>query len=224
MALKKNMSLTRIRSFLGEELKEQILLEIAPILHIGQEQGGYFGSSRQILCFIDFLGSLYVGYDEKKDSKFIKSEGKKRLISKPGQAIMFIKDFMGEKIDQFYKINGEVLYKMYRNGLVHLYQPKSFRRQNGNELRWFAYKGPREKHLEKTEENGKIIEIKDVRHVAIIPHPEKSHVEYLAVSVNCLYYDLIQAIDIYLAMLEQDKALQAKFISTANAICDLEKL
>ncbi len=222
MALEKNMSLARIKSFLSEELKEQILLEIAPILHLGQDQGGYFGSSRQILCYIDFLGALYAGYDENTDKDF-KKDGRRR-ISTPKNVIDFIEDFMGEKIDPFYKINGGVLYKMYRHGLVHLYQPKSFKQINGRELRWFAYKGPREKHIEEIKIDGRIVEFKDVRHVAIIPHPEKPNIEYLAASVNCLYYDLIQIIDIYLAVLEQDKGLQAKLISAANAICELENL
>lgn len=212
MALDKNMSLVRMKSFLGEEVKEQILLEIAPILHIGQDQGGYFGPSRQILCFIDFLSALYDGYAGK---------GK---ISTSDKAINFIKDLMGEKIDPYYKVNGELLYKMYRHGLVHLYQPKSFKQKNGKELRWFAYKGSREKHVEEIKIDGRTVEFNDVRHVAIVPHPEKPNIEYLAVSVNCLYYDLIQSIDIYLVMLEQDKALQAKLISAANAIWEPEIL
>lgn len=214
MALDRNISLARMISFLNEEVKEQILLEIAPILHIGQEQGGYFGSSRQILCFIDFLGSLYKGYDETQDPDFKKSKGKRRKISYSSNAVKFIEDVMGEKIDPYYKLNGEKLFRMYRHGLVHLYQPKTLLLHNGNELVWFVYKGSREKHDEMIDG----IKYSEVRHMGIIPHPKKKKVECLTISINCLYYDLIQAIDIYLTILKQDKTLQAKFISTANAI------
>lgn len=224
MALDRNMSLARMKSFLGEEVKEQILLEIAPILHTGQDQGGYFGSSRQILCYIDFLGALYFGYDEKGDQEFKRSKGKRRKISYPDNVTRFIKEFMGINIDPLYKVNGELLYKMYRHGLVHLYQPKSFMQKNGKELRWFAYKGAREKHIEEIKIDGRVLKFQDVRHVGIVPHPEKNNIEYLAISVNCLYYDLIQTIDIYLVMLEKDKDLQAKLITAANAINDLEIL
>ncbi len=219
MAIDKNMSLARMKSFLGEELKEQILLEIAPILHIGQDQGGYFGASRQILCFIDFLGTLYSGYDEKLDKKFKNSKGKIREISTSDQSIKFIKEVMGEKIDPYYKLNGEVLYKMYRHGLVHLYQPKSFLQQDGRALFWLAYKGLRENATVRIGQ----IEVSGIRHVGKISGPDDKS-EYLAISINSLYYDLIQAIDLYLVMLEQDKSLQAKLVSAANAISELEIL
>jgi len=215
MALKKNMGFAEMKNFLNEELKEQILLEITPILHIGKKQGGYFGVSRQILCLIEFLSALYFGYDEKKDKRFKESNYKERRISNSEKAIKFIKELMGEKVDPFYKLNGKVLFKMYRHGLVHLYQPKTFLRRNKKELKWLAYKGAREKHVEKI--NGLKF---DVRHVAIIPHPSNKNIEYLAVSINCLYYDLVQVIDIYTNLLEQDKKLQANWISAANAISE----
>lgn len=220
MALDQNMSLERMRSFLKEELKEQILLEIAPILHVGQGQGGYFGPSRQILCFVDFLGALYHGYDEKKDKKYLSGKSKRREISKGEFAVEFIKDLMGEKIDQNYRLEGETLYNMYRHGLVHLYQPKSFLQSNGRVLTWIAYKGPRvEAHVSvgNTSASG-------VVHMRIITHPENANWDCLAISVNCLYYDLIQAIDIYMEMLERDKTLQEKFKLTANAISEFERL
>ena len=170
------------------------------------------------MCFIVFLGALYSGYDETNDREFKKSKRKRRKISYSEHVIKFITEVMGEKIDPFYKLNGDKLYKMYRHGLVHLYQPKSFLQPNGKELKWFAYKGSREQYAEVV--NG--VSFSNVRHVGIILHPEKKNIEYLAVSINCLYYDLIQVIDIYVSMLEQDKTLQTNFISTTNAICELE--
>jgi len=220
MALENNMSLVRIRSFLKEELKEQILLEIAPILHIGQSQGGYFGPSRQILCFVDFLGALYHGYDEKEDKKYLSRKSKTRTISKPEHAVEFLKNIFGEKIDPNYRLEGETLFKMYRHGLVHLYQPKSFLQSNGRNLSWITYKGPRVGAYVRVGNT----HVSGVGHMCLITHPEYENWDYLAISINCLYYDLIQAIDIYMGMIEQDVTLQEKFRLTANAISEFEKL
>lgn len=220
MALENNMSLERMRSFLKEELKEQILLEIAPILHIGQNQGGYFGPSRQILCFVEFLGALYHGYDEKDDKNFLSGRSKRRTISKENYAVDFLQDIFGRKIDSNYRLNGEKLFKMYRHGLVHLYQPKSFLQSNGRGLTWIAYKGSRvNAHVGVGNTS-----VSGVTHMCIITHPEHKNWDRLAISVNCLYYDLIQGIDIYMEMLEQDVALQKKFRLTANAISEFEKI
>jgi len=208
MALEKNMSLARMKSFLNEELKEQILLEVAPILHLGQAQGGYFGVTRHILCFIDFLGALYSGYR-------VENFKEREDIAMSKKAIKFITEIMGD-IDTYYKLNGRLFYEMYRHGLVHLYQPKMFLQSNGKELHWLVYKGPREAALVK--------EVSGVRHIGIVASPSNQNVEYLPVSINCLYYDLIQAIDLYVSLLEKDKTLQQKFISAINVICELEKI
>lgn len=81
MALEKNMSFSQMESFLNEELKEQILYEIAPILHLGYSPGGYFGVTRQIVCMIDFLGALYSGFDPTKDFYDVKrKKGKKNCL------------------------------------------------------------------------------------------------------------------------------------------------
>ena len=220
MALNNNMSLEHMRSFLNEELKEQILLEIAPILHIGQSQGGYFGPSRQILCLVEFLGALYHGYDEKEDGNFLSGRSKSRTISKEDYPIEFLKNIFGKRIDINYELNGEKLFKMYRHGLVHLYQPKSFVQPNNRGLTWIAYKGPRVDAHVLVGNTG----VPGITHMTIIRHPEENNCDCLAISVNCLYYDLIHSIDIYMEMLEQDRDLQHKFMLTANAISEFEKL
>ena len=139
MALNKDMKLWDMKRFLHEELKEQILLEIAPILHVGIPQGGYFGVTRQILCLVEFLGTLYCGYDKKRDGKD---------IAQTWKAEKFIKEVMGKDFDKNYEANGELMYTMYRHGLVHLYQPKTLKLKDGTELRWMAYKGGRDEHEE----------------------------------------------------------------------------
>jgi hypothetical protein len=220
MAITHNMNLEEMKSFLDNELKEQILLEIAPILYVGLGPGGYFGVCRQVLCLLDFLSTLYFGYDESKDKKYKQSKGLRREISLTENAINFIRLVMGEKIDPYYRLNGDKLYKMYRHGLVHLYQPKTFKLVNGQILSWLAYKGPRERA--NVELDGVICS--GVRHLREITHPKDPNRLLLAISINCLYHDLLSVIDIYASMLASDKNLQANWISAANAISEFENL
>src|SRR6185437_301987 len=137
MALDKNMSYSQMKRFLSEELKEQILLEVSPILHLGQEQGGYFGVTRHILCFVDFLGALYSGYKTENLKE-------KEDVAMTRKAVRFITEVM-KNVDEYYEVNGFRFYDMYRHRLVHLYQPKVFlQKSNGRQLQWLVYKGPRE--------------------------------------------------------------------------------
>ena len=210
MALHKDMKLCEMKQFLQEEVKEQILLEIAPILHIGISQGGYFGVTRQILCLVDFLGALYSGYNGEVDKK----TGRK-VISKAEKAIKFIEDVFGDK-DTNYKTNGKYLYLMYRHGLVHLYQPKELELKDGKKLSWLAYKGARE--------GATVLEVQNVRHMEISQNPHDPNIKYLTIWITSLYYDLITAMDLYTKKLENDKDSQNKWITTANAICEPEKV
>lgn len=195
MALDKNMSVAKIKSFLSEEVKEQIFLEVAPILYIGQEAGGYFGVTRQVLCYVDFLGATYCGFNRRKD----------RDISMSWKAEKFIHDILG-LIDRRYKKNGNKLYEMYRHGLVHLYQPKSLiqvRRQK-RKLSWLVYKGGRDWHDEEINDSRRKFKVK-VRHMEIIIDPRNTKKDLLAISITCLYKDLLTAIDLYSKRIEQDK-------------------
>lgn len=209
MALHKDMKLWEMRQFLQEEVKEQILLEIAPILHVGIAQGGYFGVTRQILCLVDFLGALYSGYNGE-----IYKKTERKLISKSVKSIKFIDEIMREN-DPNYKNNGKYLCLMYRHGLVHLYQPKEIELKDGKKLSWLAYKGPRE--------GAKVLEVQNVRHMGVSQSPQDSNIKFLTISITCLYYDLITAVDLYIKRLELDKNLQTNWISTANAISEPDK-
>lgn len=211
MALTKDMKLFEMKRFLQEELKEQILLEIAPILHVGIPQGGYFGVTRQILCLVEFLGTLYCGYDKKRDGKD---------IAQTWKAEKFIKEIMGKEIDEYYGTNGDLMYAMYRHGLVHLYQPKTLKLKDGIELRWMAYKGARDEH----EEFIAGLKFTNVRHLGKVKHPNEEGIYYLAVSITCLYYDLIAAVDLYSKLLEGSEDFQNKWISVANVISEPESI
>jgi len=216
MALTKNMSLQQIKSFLENELKEQIFLEVAPILYIGQESGGYFGVTRQILCLVNFLGALYYGYspDEKK---------KKSDIGPSWKALEFMKNIMSD-VDPIYKSKeAEYFYEMYRHGLIHLYQPKTLKLKGRRKLNWFLYKGGRNSHTETiNDEYGNRFKIPNVSHLRVLTYsfggnPNK---DFLSISITCLYKDLLTSIDIFYNKIEKDKVLLKHWRQTANAISE----
>lgn len=215
MALSKNMELWQIQSFLENEVKEQIFLEISPILYIGQEVGGYFGVTRHILCFFDFLSALYSGYDGKD-----KYRNGAMKISKSTNVKQFMDEVLG-KIDPIYKENGKYLYAMYRHGLVHLYQPRTIKLKNGRLLKWAAYKGGRER-VKEVFKSDKEIFTAEIKHLGIITDPRDSSSDLLTVSINCLYKDLLSVIDLYKSLLEQDRNLVDRWQSTANFITEPE--
>lgn len=219
MALKKNMELWQIKEFLEEEVKEQIFLETAPLLYTGQEVGGYFGVTRQVLCFIDFFGALFSGYNGKDKYK----NGAKK-ISTSKKAIIFITEVLGE-IDPKYKENGKYLYAIYRHGLVHLYQPRTVKQKNGRIIIWAPYKGPRERANLTIKTDKGDFSISDVRHLQLVTDPRDKQYDLLPVSILCLYKDLLTAIDKYYELLKEDrnKNLLKNWQSTANAILEPEE-
>jgi len=220
MALTKDMELWQIKSFLEEEVKEQVFLEIAPLLYIGQEVGGYFGVTRQILCLIDFFGALFSGYNGKD-----KYPNGAKKISTPQKTITFISEVLG-KIDSKYKENGKYLYAMYRHGLVHLYQPRAIKQKNGRILKWAAYKGARERAEILFQTNDKEFKITDVRHLGISTNPSDKKSDFLTISITCFYKDFLTAIDNYYKLIEEsDETLDLfkKWRQTANAITEAEE-
>ncbi|OGK25355.1 hypothetical protein A3D76_04795 [Candidatus Roizmanbacteria bacterium RIFCSPHIGHO2_02_FULL_37_9b] len=224
MALVKDMKIWQIKDFLENELKEQIFLEIAPILYIGQTTGGYFGVTRHILCLVDFLGALYCGYmDEEKKEDF--KRYKKMIISKSSKVEKFIREFLGdEEIDSNYKKNGNIFYKMYRHGLVHLYQPKTLKQKNGREVIWAIYKGPRQRAtIQFKADKGEYI-INNVRHLDIVSNPALSNSDILTISITCLYKDLLTVIDKFNLAIEKDASLVKNWQSASNAIIEAEEI
>lgn len=222
MALQNNMELFQIKSFLEDEVKEQIFLEIAPILYIGQSVGGYFGVTRQILCFVDFLGALYCGYSEKEKKEDIKKY-KRVLISKTEKVEKFIIEFLGTEIDSKYSEHGKVFYQMYRHGLVHLYQPKTIKQKNGRILKWAIYKGGRECHPEGFDTQGGKFTIPNARHLDIVVDPRDKKDDLMTISITCLYKDLLTAIDKFYSKIEKNGNNEiGKWRETANAILESE--
>lgn len=200
--------------FIDNELIPQTKLEIGNWIKPKKKQGGYFVVVRQILCMTDFLGAVYSGYplSERRDDK------KGRRIATSEKAIKFITTFF-EPSNTYKKEVVVKLHDMYRNGLVHLYQPKILKLNSRSKLLWFFYKGKR--HVDKIEldkDQGKVI-FEDVNHLQIICNDPNKTKYYLAVSVNCLYEDFEKATQKYRDKLNNTKYLQRNWRTTVNAIC-----
>jgi hypothetical protein len=191
MPLKPNMTLQEAEEFLKGDLKQSIKNDIHPILQLDKEEGGYFGVPRSVLCYVDFLATLYVG--------------------RGGEAVHFLKDVMAS-VDPLYAVNGELLYRMYRHGTVHRYQPNELKQQQtGKTLSWLPYKGDREAW---TIADRRALKL---RHMQPIKGNDQS--DWLPVSINCLYDDLRATIDEFCARLDADTTLLTKWNKAAVALC-----
>ncbi len=215
MALKRNMTRDEIVKFIDSELIPQARLEIENWIKPRKKQGGYFVTTRQILCMVDFLGAAYSGYpflERKKDTK-----GEKIATSR--KAIKFITTFFEPK--ETYQLQTVAnLYGMYRHGLVHLYQPKFLKLKNRKVLRWFFYKGKRNyKKIEMDTDKGKVI-FHDVKHLKVIlSDPLYPRSCFLPICIDALYEDFEKATQVNRNKLSKTKYLQRNWRTAVNAIC-----
>lgn len=214
MALIRNMSAIQMVNFIDQELLPQVRMEIKNWITPRKRQGGYFVTVRQIMCIVDFLGAVYCGYpySERKNDK------KAQKIATPSKAIKFMINFFEPK--QSYNQNSvNILHNMYRNGLVHLYQPKILKYGSNGRLKWFFHKGKR--HMDKISvdsNNGKVT-FKNVDHLQVTTVDPKRRNYYFPISIYCLYEDFEQAVIKYRDKLASTKSLQRKWRTTVNAIC-----
>ena len=163
MALKRNMTRDEIVNFLNNELIPQTKLEIGNWIRPRKKQGGYFVVARQILCMVDFLGAVYVGYPLSERVHDIDG----RRIASSDKAIRFILKFFKPKTTYRNRVVSN-LYEMYRHGLVHLYQPKILKISSKKRLLWFFYRGKRfDRKVEVGTDKGKLI-FKNVHHLRIL--------------------------------------------------------
>lgn len=69
MQLKRDMDISEICHYLEDDLKKSIVNDVKPVIKPNQKEGGYFWVTRLVLCYIDYLGTLYEGYHGIKDIK-----------------------------------------------------------------------------------------------------------------------------------------------------------
>lgn len=215
------MTSNEIVEFIDNELIPQAKLEIENWIRPTKKQGGYFVTVRQILCMVDFLGAVYWGYPRAESSPKSKKSGKvikPKDIARTEKALKFLNTFF--KPRETYKPESvNYLYKMYRHGLVHLYQPRILKFQNSKTLEWFFYKGKRSWIRKSVNTNEGRIVFKNVDHLKIIPRGRSKTRYHLAVCIDAFYEDFEKAVLLYRDKLKNTKSLQTKWRTTVNAIC-----
>jgi hypothetical protein len=201
------MNLTDIIIYLQTDLDASVQNDVYPVLQADRVPGGYFGTPRLVMCYLDFLGALYSGFRAGENPNSIATTAKAiRYI----QEVMFL-------VDPAYRQNGRLLVEVYRHGTVHLYAPCSLQRSSDNRiLQWEVYKGTRREMLA-----AGTVSAKWVKHMEIYNHNASTDV--LPISIICLYEDLRQSIDEYCALLQQEHLsgstiLKDNFVSAANQI------
>lgn len=201
-------TLEEIRRGLND-LRRSAETDIAPIIQPRNSEGGYFGVPRSVFSYVDFLGALYCGYGGQIRNGV-------RQIATSRKAERFITEVMGE-VDQNYRINGEVLYRIYRHGTVHAYRPNALRRADGRVIAWICYKGSREDRVS----DGNIVNIVATH---CIPIRWTDTEDRVPVSINCLYEDLLASIEKYYTMIENEvgsnanSALQQNYSNVVDAL------
>lgn len=190
------------------DLVTSINTDISPIIQPNRPEGGYFGVPRMVLCCIDFLGLLLVGWSGKK-----KKNGNIDDFATSQKAKEYIKKVLGH-VDNLYQKNGDLFYDMYRHGTVHLYHPKKLasKKYPIRTIEWLVYKGGREKWDYYESRSVKF------RHLQIIKWDNNRFI--LPISIEVLFSDLLISIDLYRKMIYEDKSgeLSKKLLSVADAL------
>jgi len=89
-------------------------------LHEKENRGGFFSISRQVFCYIDYLGALSYG------------------VNHTNNAVRFMNKYFAA-VNPKYSGKCEILYKMWRHGTVHQFAPKIYKSEISNfKFHWGA--------------------------------------------------------------------------------------
>jgi hypothetical protein len=155
-----------------------------PLMHTH----GMFGIPRQVFCYVDYIGALREGPTPSKRNP------KQPELAKTWKAVKVLKELFG-RVDPNYVATAELLVRGYRHGLVHTFAPKVLRRTDGRQLYWAVYRGGRD-------ESGGGVSF--TRHLVISPAPVSAGADYLPISIECLVSDLLSALDLFRAEVEDE--------------------
>lgn len=171
---------------------------------IGVEEGGYFIIPREIFSYAGFLGLLYCGPENPPQFN-------PRFLSRTFMAERYITEVMGQ-VDNAYQEFGELIYSMYRHGTAHVYRPNMLESTvNNRKISFMCYKGPRRGILER----------KEVGEIAVThcnPVQIKADEDWLPLSINVLYDDLIASIDLYEDMIKRNPNLLRNYSNAIEAL------
>lgn len=190
------------------DLKTSIETDVYPILQPNKPEGGYFGVTRALLCYVEALGLLLEGWSRK-----LKKNRDKDDFATAKKAKTYIKKVLSE-VDELYELNGDLLYDMYRHGTVHIYSPKKLvsRQYPKKTIEWLIYKGEREQWDYYENKSFKF------RHLKIIEWTKDRFV--LPISILVLYTDVMTSINLFRKMIYEDKSgkLSKNFLAVADAL------
>lgn len=186
--LPRDMTLEEIMEYLQNDLKRSIGTDIDPVIEHGD---GFFSVPRSVFSYIDYLGMLYTG--DRRDQRGYRQTTR--------NAIQFIEDILGE-IDPAYRTHASMLYKMYRHGTIHQFQPKDiWITKNGELYTWFVIKGPKSGaiHLQPIEGNR------------------------FPIDLERLVEDLRKAVDLYCERLDNNHTLVERFNQVRGVVLTPEE-
>lgn len=208
MPRKANMTVDGMVDYLLNDLKQSVKNDVYPCLQTGSRTGGYFVVPRLVLSYVDYLGALHNGYTGRTNS------WGRRIFADASYAKKFLRDFFG-KIDQNYFNHGDLLWEIYRNGTIHLYEPLTLE-NDGKTISWQIFKGGSGERtiIAPIGAGGAMIPLPHV-----VPWPvQPPTVWVLPVSTTCLYEDLLVSIDKFAQLVRTDSTAQGKFRSTMDAL------
>jgi len=215
-----NMNSVQAANYILSDLKGSVIDDVWPCLNLGRKEGGVFGVPRLVLAYVDYLGVLYHG----SDGSSVDGAGR-RIFTKSEYAKTFLVEIFGAA-HKDYKKYGRLLYDMYRHGTVHLYEPLTFRNSGtGQTIEWSVSK----QEIETTPPK-RFLGISQPWNLGVFhliptkkPAQTDPNVWVLPVSINCLYFDLLAALDIYATRLVKEPDLADRFQKTINALLIPEK-
>ena len=208
-----DMSLSDIVTYLQSDLKQSILDDVQPCLQVGKPRGGYFAVPRLVLSYVDYLGALYHGYAGERD------RSRRRVFAKSAYAKAFLRDIFG-RVDSHYAKHGDLLWEIYRNGTIHLYEPMALENQAAK-IEWQVYKHPDRTVILPVPIGGGAVKNMPVTH--LVPMPVLPNEWIQPISTVCLYEDLLAAIDVYTNAIQTDSAAECRFRETVNKLLQPER-
>lgn len=194
MPLKRNMTQNEIVDYLRNDLANSVLDDVWPCVQPSNPRGGYFAVPRLVLSYDDYLGALYHGYIGRRGRN-------RRIFADHNYAKTFLKEIFGV-IDVNYKTYGDLLWEIYRNGTVHLYEPMKLENQ-GKIVTWLVHK------------YGRIADVPtqlgNVNLTHLVPYQYGPSEWWQPISIVCLFRDLLSAIGEYANRIISSQSSEAKF-------------
>jgi len=205
------MTKAGIDDYLLNDLKALIKENVDPCLQIGvKTRSGFFSVPELVLTCVDYLGALYVGWNNEK------AKNGRPIFTSSSKAEEYLRDVFGQVFSE-YKIRGDLLWEIYRHGTVHLNEPKTL--QNGaKRISWYLFKGGYGERMiigQVPVGIGNYVQM-PVSHLVPMQVTGLPGEWILPVCTTCLYEDLLSSIHVYAKMIQTNSSIEDRFRNTVN--------